>query len=119
MKSAYLLTSSVFLAIVLFGRWYFGWGQQEFAYLLLLYFLVTIGIRLDEIVKQIQITNQHLGQLIELKARQPEIMRDLQAPVAAQANPDGASASAIDQEMTEKRSAAKPPNAGCARKALG
>jgi hypothetical protein len=45
----YLFTSIVFLAIVLLGWLWFNWRKEEFAFVLLLYFIVTLGIRLDDI----------------------------------------------------------------------
>lgn len=48
----YFVTSLVFLAIVLTGGFLFHWGEEEFAYLLLLYLIVGLGIRLDDISKQ-------------------------------------------------------------------
>ena len=49
----YLLTSAVFLAIILFGWRVLYWRWENFAFLLLLYFIVTLGIRLDDISKKI------------------------------------------------------------------
>ncbi len=48
----YFITSLVFLAIVVTGGFLFHWGEEEFAYLLLLYLIVGLGIRLDDISKQ-------------------------------------------------------------------
>ena len=49
----YLLTSAIFLAIILFGWHVLYWRWENFAFLLLLYFIVTLGIRLDDISKKI------------------------------------------------------------------
>ena len=49
----YLLTSTIFLAIILFGWHILYWRWENFAFLLLLYFIVTLGIRLDDISKKI------------------------------------------------------------------
>ena len=49
----YLVTSVIFLAIVLFGWRVLFWQWENFAFLLLLYFIVTLGIRLDDISKKI------------------------------------------------------------------
>lgn len=48
----YFVTSLIFLAIVLTGGFFLHWGEEEFAYLLLLYLIVGLGIRLDDISKQ-------------------------------------------------------------------
>ncbi len=49
----YLVTSVIFLAIILFGWHVLYWRWENFAFLLLLYFMVTVGIRLDDISKKI------------------------------------------------------------------
>jgi hypothetical protein len=49
----YLMTSAIFMAIVVFGWQLLYWRWENFAFLLLLYFIVTLGIRLDEISKRI------------------------------------------------------------------
>jgi hypothetical protein len=49
----YLLTSVIFLIIVLFGWRFLYWRWENFAFILLLYFIVTVGIRLDDISKKI------------------------------------------------------------------
>ena len=49
----YLVTSVIFLAIILFGWHVLYWHWDNFAFLLLLYFIVTLGIRLDDISKKI------------------------------------------------------------------
>ena len=49
----YLVTSAIFMAIVIFGWQILYWRWENFAFLLLLYFIVTLGIRLDEISRRI------------------------------------------------------------------
>jgi hypothetical protein len=49
----YSITSAIFLAIILFGWRVLYWHWENFAFLLLLYFIVTLGIRLDDISKKI------------------------------------------------------------------
>ena len=49
----YLITSAIFLAIILFGWRVLYWHWENLAFLLLLYFIVTLGIRLDDISKKI------------------------------------------------------------------
>ncbi|UCF95212.1 MAG: hypothetical protein JSW39_14030 [Desulfobacterales bacterium] len=53
----YLSTSIVFLAIIIFGWHFLYWKEDNFAFLLLLYFIVTLGIRLDDISKKIGISS--------------------------------------------------------------
>ena len=59
-KHPYLVSLLVFSAIFFVGRIYFLWGQMASAFLVLFYFLVLIGIRLDEIVKKINAVNERL-----------------------------------------------------------
>jgi hypothetical protein len=49
----YFLTSVVFLLILLVGWRVLYWRQESFAFILLLYFIVTLGIRLDDISRKI------------------------------------------------------------------
>lgn len=49
----YLFTSVIFIIIVIFGWQFLYWRWENFALLLLLYFMVTLGIRLDDISKKI------------------------------------------------------------------
>jgi hypothetical protein len=49
----YFLTSIVFLAILFVGWRVLYWREENFTFILLLYFLVTLGIRLDDISRKI------------------------------------------------------------------
>ena len=49
----YFWTSFVFLVILGFGWKVLYWQAENYAYLLLLYFIVTLGIRLDDISRKI------------------------------------------------------------------
>jgi hypothetical protein len=49
----YFLTSAVFLIIVLVGWQVLYWREENFTFVLLLYFIVTLGIRLDDISRKI------------------------------------------------------------------
>ena len=49
----YFLTSAVFLVILFVGWRVLYWRQENFALMLLLYFIVTLGIRLDDISRKI------------------------------------------------------------------
>jgi hypothetical protein len=51
----YLLTSIVFLVIFYIGWRVLYWREENFAFILLLYFIVTLGIRLDDISRKIGI----------------------------------------------------------------
>jgi hypothetical protein len=49
----YFLTSAVFLVILFVGWRVLYWHEENFAFILLLYFIVTLGIRLDDISRKI------------------------------------------------------------------
>jgi hypothetical protein len=52
-RHPYALTGALFMAMVLFGWQELGWGERQLGFLLLIYFIVTLGIRLDEIARAI------------------------------------------------------------------
>ena len=47
------MTSAVFLVILFVGWQVLYWREENFAFILLLYFIVTLGIRLDDISRKI------------------------------------------------------------------
>ena len=49
----YLVTSVVFLVIMYIGWRVLYWQAEDFTFLLLLYFIVTLGIRLDDIARKL------------------------------------------------------------------
>jgi len=49
----YFCTSIVFLIIMVIGWQLLYWRAENFMFLLLLYFIVTLGIRLDDIARKI------------------------------------------------------------------
>ena len=49
----YVFTSIIFLIVMIFGWRFLYWQEENFAFLLLLYFIVTLGIRLDDISRKI------------------------------------------------------------------
>jgi hypothetical protein len=49
----YAITSAIFLALMVFGLTYLSWRKDDFMFMLLLYFIVTLGIRLDDICRQL------------------------------------------------------------------
>jgi len=52
-KHPYTVTSLIFLAVILLGWRVLGWGERHLGFVLLLYFIVTLGVRLDEITRSI------------------------------------------------------------------
>ncbi len=53
-KYPYAATSIVFLVVFIIGIVWFGWGQFALAYFVLLYCIVIIGIKLDDITGQLR-----------------------------------------------------------------
>ena len=49
----YFWTSIIFLIIMIFGWQVLYWKAENFAFLLLLYFIITLGIRLDDISRKL------------------------------------------------------------------
>ena len=49
----YLSTTIIFLIILFFGWRFLYWQEENYGFLLLLYFIVTLGIRLDDISRKI------------------------------------------------------------------
>lgn len=49
----YFWTSMIFLVIMIVGWQVLYWRAENFAFLLLLYFIVTLGIRLDDISRKL------------------------------------------------------------------
>ena len=49
----YFWTSIIFLVIMIIGWQALYWRAENYAFLLLLYFLVTLGIRLDDISRKL------------------------------------------------------------------
>ncbi len=65
MKNPYSLTTIIFVIIAIVGAWFLDWRDVNFAFILLLYFIVTLGIKLDEIAGQIGIPGQDRTYSIE------------------------------------------------------
>ena len=49
----YFWTSMIFLVLMIIGWQVLYWQAENFAFLLLLYFIVTLGIRLDDISRKL------------------------------------------------------------------
>ncbi len=49
----YFVTSAIFFVIMIFGWRVLYWREESFGFLLLLYFIVTLAIRLDDISRKL------------------------------------------------------------------
>lgn len=52
-RHPYTITSAIFMVLAVFGWRVLGWGERQLGFLLLLYFIMALGIRLDEISRAI------------------------------------------------------------------
>ncbi len=79
----YAITNIVFVLIGLLGGWYQGWDGTTLAFVLGLYLVVIIGIRLDDIQQQIASRKpsppdrQLLEKMEDMEARLAEISEKL------------------------------------------
>ena len=73
----YTVTSGVFIVLITFGFLFLHWGRDEYAFALLLYFIVTIGIRLDDISRQIGIGTDSPSTLAEKNDRIVSLMQQI------------------------------------------
>ena len=74
----YFLTSAVFLVILYVGWRMLYWGEETFAFILLLYFIVTLGIRLDDISRQLGIGQTDATSLADKHDRIIRLMQQIQ-----------------------------------------
>lgn len=69
-KISYLASGILFLVIAYVGGRYHHWNQEAFAFLLLTYLIVIIGIRLDELSSKLTEIQAQLAQIQEHRTRQ-------------------------------------------------
>ena len=69
-KASYLASGILFLVLAYVGSRYYHWSQEAFAFLLLTYLIVIIGIRLDELLYKLTEIQTQLTQLQERRTRQ-------------------------------------------------
>lgn len=78
---------ALFVAIGIAGVFFFGWGELRLAFLLLIYFLLIIGFRLDEIARQLAAIDRRLA---AQRTWRPPLAPDASSPVPPDAPPPGA-----------------------------
>ncbi len=74
----YTVTSGVFIVLIAFGFLFLDWRRDEYAFALLLYFIITLGIRLDDISRQIGIGHSPTTTLAEKNDRIINLMQQIQ-----------------------------------------
>lgn len=65
LKMSYLVSGVLFLIIACLGGFFLSWPMEAFAFLLVTYLVVIIGIRLDEISGRLIDIQEQLAQLQE------------------------------------------------------
>ncbi len=69
-KMSYLVSGLCFLAVAYIGKRYLLWRQEAFAFLLMTYLIIIIGIRLDEMSGKLSEIQAQLTQLQQRQTRQ-------------------------------------------------
>jgi len=62
-KRPYLVAALFFLALIVIGGWVWQWRETELSYLVLLYLVVIVGIRLDHISDQLDQLDQKVDNM--------------------------------------------------------
>ena len=70
LKVSYLVSGILFLVLAYIGGRYFSWSHEAFAFLLLTYLIVIIGIRLDELSCKLTDIQTQLTQIQERRTHQ-------------------------------------------------
>jgi hypothetical protein len=78
----YTITSGVFILLIAFGFLFLNWRRDEYAFVLLLYFIVTLGIRLDDISRQLGIGHGSPVTLAEKNDRIINLMQQIQGTLS-------------------------------------
>jgi len=78
----YTVTTILFLAFFLAGLFYLRMDRHELGFLLLVYLLVTMGIRLDDISKRLASVEVAVNQLLRSGRHDRRTTADLEAPPA-------------------------------------
>ena len=68
-KDPYFISALVLFIAAWLGTWLWGWGPLVFGFFLLLYFIVALGIRLDEISGQMRETGRRLDRFLAIEER--------------------------------------------------
>lgn len=74
----YTATSGIFIILIAFGFLFLHWGKDDYAFALLLYFIVTLGIRLDDISRQLGIGQTDAASLADKHDRIIRLMQQIQ-----------------------------------------
>jgi hypothetical protein len=70
LKMSYLVSGVLFLVIAYLGGVYLSWRTEAFAFLLMTYLIIIIGIRLDEMSGRLIDIQEQLAQIRERQVRQ-------------------------------------------------
>jgi predicted lipid-binding transport protein (Tim44 family) len=62
-RTPYAMTAAIFVGIGVGGMLFFGWGEVRLGFLLLIYCLLLLGFRLDEVGRQLASIDRRLADL--------------------------------------------------------
>lgn len=74
----YTVTSGIFIVLIVFGFLFLHWRKDEYGFVLLLYFIVTLGIRLDDISRQLGIGHGAPTTFADKNDRMISLMQQIQ-----------------------------------------
>lgn len=69
-KMSYLVSGVLFIVIAYLGGYYLSWRMEAFAFLLVTYLIIVIGIRLDEMSGRLIDIQDQLAKLQKRQMRQ-------------------------------------------------
>lgn len=108
----YTITSGIFIVLITFGFLFLNWRRDEYAFALLLYFIVTLGIRLDDISRQLGVGNGNPTTLAEKSDRIITLMQQIQGTLSETNHKLGEIQAAMDRKADPKPMAVEiPPKA--------
>ena len=107
-RHPYLIVSILFLGMALFGIFFSDWGEERIAFLLLLYLIVAIGIRIDDVVRILEDRSDYE---VELQALRSEIvqLRRLVAAIAPCSETIPVPEASTSDEADTKKEVSVPP----------
>ena len=78
----YTATSGIFIVLIVFGFLFLHWRKEDYAFVLLLYFIITLGIRLDDISRMIGGGQADAATLADKNDRIISLMQQIQKSLA-------------------------------------
>lgn len=88
-KDPYFVSALLLFIAAWLGAWFWGWGPLVFGFFLLLYFIVALGIRLDEISGQMRETGRRLDRFLAIEERRHQLDRAATRDAGAETDEGG------------------------------